>query len=109
MTSCSILAPPAATAPMTSPATAIGKPPGTLVKSPMRTAMLSIRLGRIAGRLALGGGGDGLALCGDDREMARLVHSQKGDEPAALVARLTLQPSASPLATPAWSIGSPHG
>jgi hypothetical protein len=41
MTSCSILAPPAATAPMTWPATVIGKPPGTLVKSPMRTAMLS--------------------------------------------------------------------
>src|SRR2546430_10509709 len=32
-TSCSIFAPPAATAPMTSPATVIGKPPGTLVKS----------------------------------------------------------------------------
>ncbi len=41
MTSCSILAPPAATAPMTSPPTVIGKPPFTLVKSPMRTAMLS--------------------------------------------------------------------
>ena len=40
-TSCSILAPPAATAPMTSPPTTIGNPPGTLVKSPMRTAMLS--------------------------------------------------------------------
>ncbi len=38
-TSCSILAPPAATAPITSPLTSIGKPPGTLVKSPMRTAM----------------------------------------------------------------------
>src|SRR6516164_8598827 len=38
MTSSSILAPPAATA---SPATVIGKPPGTLVKSPMRTAMLN--------------------------------------------------------------------
>src|SRR5256886_1380567 len=41
MTSCSILPPPAATAPTTSPATVIGKPPGTLVKSPIRTAMLS--------------------------------------------------------------------
>ena len=41
ITSCSILAPPAATAPTTSPLTVIGKPPGTLVKSPMRTAMLS--------------------------------------------------------------------
>src|SRR6516164_5427735 len=41
MTSSSILAPPAATAPTTSPATVIGKPPGTLVKSPMRTAMLN--------------------------------------------------------------------
>src|ERR1700688_4987638 len=40
-TSCSIFAPPAATAPMTSPPTSIGKPPGTLVKSPMRTDMLS--------------------------------------------------------------------
>src|SRR5271155_4385247 len=40
-TSCSILAPPAATAPMTSPSTSIGNPPGTLVKSPMRTVMLS--------------------------------------------------------------------
>ena len=40
-TSCSIFAPPAATAPMTSPSTSIGKPPGTLVKSPMRTDMLS--------------------------------------------------------------------
>src|SRR5689334_1624241 len=36
-TSCSILAPPAATAPITSPPISIGKPPGTLVKSPMRT------------------------------------------------------------------------
>src|SRR5262245_38930202 len=41
MTSCSILAPPAATAPTTWPATMMGKPPGTLVKSPMRTAMLN--------------------------------------------------------------------
>src|SRR5271163_321332 len=40
-TSCSILAPPAAMAPMTSPATSIGNPPGTLVKSPMRTAIES--------------------------------------------------------------------
>jgi len=39
--SCSIEAPPAATAPITWPSTVIGKPPGTLVKSPMRTAMLS--------------------------------------------------------------------
>src|SRR5262249_37850492 len=34
ITSSSILAPPAATAPTTWPATTIGKPPGTLVKSP---------------------------------------------------------------------------
>src|SRR5262249_50250285 len=41
ITSSSILAPPAATAPITWPSTTIGKPPGTLVKSSMRTAMLS--------------------------------------------------------------------
>src|ERR1700688_2720790 len=40
-TSCSIFAPPAATAPMTSPPTSTGEPRGTLVKSPMRTVMLS--------------------------------------------------------------------
>jgi hypothetical protein len=34
-------APPAALAPMTSPSMLTGKPPGTLVKSPMRAVMLS--------------------------------------------------------------------
>jgi sulfiredoxin len=41
------------TAPITSPQTSIGKPPGTLVESPMRTAIDSAFLQRVAGRQSL--------------------------------------------------------
>src|SRR5262249_43815827 len=40
---------------------------------------------RIAGREALGGGGDRFPLRGDNRKVARPVHHQEGDEPAALI------------------------
>jgi hypothetical protein len=44
-----------------------------------------VLLGHVAGRLALRGRGDRLALRGDDREVPRAVHHQEGDQPAAAV------------------------
>src|SRR6516165_4674148 len=40
---------------------------------------------RVAGRQALRGGGNRLALHGDDREMPRPIHHQECDQPAALI------------------------
>src|SRR6516165_1969841 len=85
-TSCSFFAPPAATAPMTSPSTSIGKPPGTLVKSAHPHGHAEcIFFGRVAGRQPLRGRGDRFPLRGDDREVPRAVHHQESDQPAILV------------------------